>query len=573
MTDFLLQMGLSNACFSLALASAAMIFATRVQRPQLVYLLWLLVFIKLLTPPMVALPIAIPKMVASSHDFTATARLPVRSAFHAERPVATAGTVHAHAWWPFIGTGLQAAKPWLASVWLLGSVVIFVWSVGRVIRFNRMVLENTEPAPQQVQRVARTLAESLGVKTLPIILTTSAHLSPMVWWTGGRIRIVIPNVLIDQMDASEWRLILAHELAHVRRRDYLVRWLEWLASVCFWWNPVVWWAQRNLRATEEICRDALVMSCLQPKPHTYANSLLTAVEFLACPALRPPAMASEINSGGFLERRFRMIVSGTENRANSRWGQAFVLLCAVVVLPLGMVYGADKDAVGKRLKAAVAAGELTGKQARIMLRTLSNKDSDGKETKPDQAHARLIKVRKQLADFVEAGKISKEDAVKRYQETEKAIKERMAAGRKQRGSKRMTPENLEQAGLKIRQAIAEGKLTKEEGRAKMAVLRKMVGQQNEGAARKPDWKAIKTRIEGAVESGKMTRGQADKAYQGIKERMGKQGDGARHGGAHPNWEGMQKRIEAAVERGDLTREEANAKQEAIRKKIAERHQQ
>ena len=111
-----------------------------------------------------------------------------------------------------------------------------------------------------------------------------------------------------QMDAQQWQWILAHELAHelahVRRRDYLVRWLEWLACVVFWWNPVVWWAQRNLRAAEEICCDELVISCLNPKPISYANSLLSAVEFLARPALRPPAMASEINSGGFLERRF-----------------------------------------------------------------------------------------------------------------------------------------------------------------------------------------------------------------------------------------------------------------------------
>ncbi len=82
--------------------------------------------------------------------------------------------------------------------------------------------------------------------------------------------------------------------------------------------------------------DALVLSRLQPAPHIYANSLLRAVGFLPYPALRPPAMASEINSGGHLERRFRMIASGTLNRTNSRWMQACVLLCAAVVLPLGV---------------------------------------------------------------------------------------------------------------------------------------------------------------------------------------------------------------------------------------------
>ena len=64
----------------------------------------------------------------------------------------------------------------------------------------------------------------------------------------------------DERRVQDWQWIVAHELAHVRRRDYLVRWVEWLACVCFWWNPVVWWAQRNLRAMEEICCDDLVLS-------------------------------------------------------------------------------------------------------------------------------------------------------------------------------------------------------------------------------------------------------------------------------------------------------------------------
>ena len=57
MTDFFFQMGLSNACFSLALAIVAMVVGAKARRPHLAHLLWLLVFIKLLTPPIVTVPI------------------------------------------------------------------------------------------------------------------------------------------------------------------------------------------------------------------------------------------------------------------------------------------------------------------------------------------------------------------------------------------------------------------------------------------------------------------------------------------------------------------------------------
>ncbi|MFH1266788.1 MAG: hypothetical protein ABIK89_13755, partial [Planctomycetota bacterium] len=64
-----------------------------------------------------------------------------------------------------------------------------------------------------------------------------------------------------------------------------------------------------------------------------------------------------------------------------------------------------------------------------------------------------------------------------------AIKEKMAAGRGECDSKRMTEEDLDRAGREIRMAVAAGKLSAEEGRAKMEAMRKMVGQQSERGER------------------------------------------------------------------------------------------
>jgi len=105
------------------------------------------------------------------------------------------------------------------------------------------------------------------------------------------VRIVIPAALRDELDARRLRWILARELAHVRRRDHRVPWLEWLACVCFWRNPVAWRARRNLRINEETCCDALVRSSLHPQRRSYANSLMAVVEFLVSPVIRPPALS------------------------------------------------------------------------------------------------------------------------------------------------------------------------------------------------------------------------------------------------------------------------------------------
>jgi len=352
MIDFLFQMGLSNACFSLALAIVAMVVGAKARRPHLAHMLWLLVFIKLVTPPIVTIPIVtIPAqgetaVAINDHSRPGPPLSNSRQLNIDAQPDASLSSKLGSAAW-------NHARVWLPPIWLLGSVVVFAGSMVRVYRFSRLLAAKSDVAPQQLQTAAEKIARRLGLKKIPTICTTSARISPMVWWTGGKVRIVIPTTLLDKMDAHEWQWVLAHELAHIRRRDYMVRWLEWLACVCFWWNPVVWWAQRNLRAMEEICCDELVISCLNPKPKSYADSLLSTVEFLARPAFRPQAMASEINSGGVLNymRRFKMIVSETPSRPKSRWLQTCVLLCAISVLSLGAVYVAaeeDRAAAGDK---------------------------------------------------------------------------------------------------------------------------------------------------------------------------------------------------------------------------------
>lgn len=236
---------------------------------------------------------------------------------------------------------------------------------------------------------------------------------------GGRVRVIIPSGILSKMNHEQRELILAHELAHVRRRDHFVRWVEWLCCVCFWWNPVIWLAQRKLRAAEEICCDEMVVSSLNSKPKYYANTLFSIVEFLAHPDVRPPAMASEINSGGSLERRFLMIVSNEAKRLTTGRMQLLVLLLALIVLPLGMAYAQDKSERGKRsglrqkyaaavekINAAVEAGEITEEEAETKIAALRERIANASKERGDKDG--VMRERYQAA--VEAGELTEEEA-------------------------------------------------------------------------------------------------------------------------------------------------------------------
>ena len=521
MTDLLLQIAVSNVCISLALAVAALLVERIAKRPAIAHLLWLLVFVKLLTPPIVTIPVFTIPAPADTMPLDIdgpTAGVAVEAdagAFDVSPAEETNPTV-----W-------EQTEPALLLAWLFGSGFILIWSLVRVYRFDRLLRTGSETAPPELQARAARIAGRLGLRSVPTIRTTSAQLSPLVWWVGGKVRVVIPQSLLDQMDTEHSQWVLAHELAHVRRRDYLVRWLEWLACVCFWWNPLVWWGRCRLRGNEEICCDDLVLASLKPKPRTYADSLLNVIEHLASPVIRPPAVASEINSGGFLRRRFKMIVSETTNRSRSRWLQACVLLGAMLVLPVGLTYAQDFDAVERKLGEAVAEGELSLEQAVVMMEALREVAEDEQEGGINRRFGGWIgDVGGKLKAAVEAGKLSEEDAWKKWHhfkqhELGPKLKATLKAGKMSEEIARRIWHDVEMAevGEKLKAAVAKGELTEKEAGAKWkAISKESRGDFAERPSRDEMGK-VKERIWAGVKEGRITEAQAKERWGGYLKRV------------------------------------------------------
>lgn len=465
MSDYLLQCAASNWLVSSVLAAFAWFAQSKLRRPVIAHLLWLLVLVKLVTPPLFSLAV-LPAPVAPAVTLVADVladHTGAASAALALEPVAAA---------------TLDATTVLVCLWLLGSVIVLIWSTFRIVRFHRLLTLASRPAPQDLTQRAAQLAKTLGLKKTPSINITSARVTPMVWWVGGKVRVFIPEAMPAELGGNQMRWILAHELGHVRRGDHFVRWLEWLACVAFWWNPIAWLARRNLRANEEVCCDALVLRSLKGKPHSYANSLLAAVEFLASPGLRPPAMASEINSGGFLERRFRMIVSKTPIATTPRWLQAVLLVCTVAVMPLGIAYAQNPDvgAVTKRLRKAVQAGEVSPIEARKMLRTLKKaaaqdpRKSESKRSKELEHYKGLVKSLKEgLREGIRSGEIEEEEALKLYNRQMAILKGDVAKTTgSARGTTRGKTATLSDVKRKLERAVKAGDITKDEAIARAA---------------------------------------------------------------------------------------------------------
>ena len=176
--------------------------------------------------------------------------------------------------------------------WFGGAVLCALVAATRIVRFERF-LRGTLPASERLQRLAIDTARKLGVRRVPDLRYMDGAEVPFVWCAGRRPTIVLPMRLVCQLDDQSSALILAHELAHLRRRDHWVRAVELIVSTVYWWNPLVWVIRRQIHQAEDLCCDAWVLRAFPGCAKRYAEVVLKTAESLNAVAGRRAAAACQ----------------------------------------------------------------------------------------------------------------------------------------------------------------------------------------------------------------------------------------------------------------------------------------
>lgn len=153
-----------------------------------------------------------------------------------------------------------------------------------------------------------------GIAKVPMVV---GHFKPV---------ILIPLGLINGLGIAEVEAILAHELAHVKRRDYLINLLQNLLEIMFFFNPAVLWMSKLIRTEREHCCDDLALQCVGDKKN-YVNALLYCQEFQS----NAPAYAMAITGGKhqLLDRVKRMLFN--KRTTLNRIEKAFLTIALVSV--------------------------------------------------------------------------------------------------------------------------------------------------------------------------------------------------------------------------------------------------
>jgi len=323
-------------------------------------------FLAIHAPPEKALPVASAPSAPAAPPMTLTppSGPQVSTALEpADPPAAIASPspiFPAEAWTARWQRIVEPYLPWLVAAWLAGVLALSLWRMGGWVAAYRLRSIGTQPVGPAVQAMAARLIRRMGLGRPVRVLQSLVVQTPMViGWL--RPVVLLPVAAVAGLTPDQLEAILAHELAHIRRLDYLLNLVQALIEVVLFYHPAVWWIARRIRAERERCCDDVAVGVLG-NPIRYVEALAAVSdigppphESRRRPSASRAAVAASGSDGRDLVDRVRRLLAMPESDHGVRAGWLAGMLAAailvaglIVLLSAGKVSGSDSlDALRK----------------------------------------------------------------------------------------------------------------------------------------------------------------------------------------------------------------------------------
>ncbi len=266
---------------------------------------------------------------------------------------------------------LEQALPWMVLVWGAGMLILLLRLAGGWLWLQRLRWRRAELAPDGLQRQLLDLCRRAGLKRAVTLLGCEGLPGPSV---VGFLRpaILVPTGWFLNMSPAHVEALLAHELAHVLRHDYLVNLLQSLLEVLFFYHPGLWWLSHRIRQERELACDAFATRLLgDPLPLAEA---LTHLERRGLGHVSlEPALAA--HGGSLMERIRHLLLPPPRTSSTPMFGAAAVL---ALVLASGLHLGAQTYSSTPATAPEIPQGN-GPKKTDLYFRSYNAKDSEGKD--------------------------------------------------------------------------------------------------------------------------------------------------------------------------------------------------
>ena len=263
--------------------------------------------------------------------------------------------------------------PVIVAVWASVSLVLVGLRLARAAAFRRSLLADAEPAGPRVAAVVLRLARAMTIAPPRALLVERGIGGAAVLGVRDPL-VVIDRALVDRLDDEELEGVLAHELAHIARRDNLLAWSVAAVRDVAFFVPGAAWAVRSLHREREAAADHDAVA-VTGRPAALASGLLAAVEHGGRRRRLAHGCAALVPSSSVVDRVQLLLREETPSPREHRLELALaaavslVAIAAAIVLPsqltgegqrdaLGVLLGGAVDAVAGDVEAGVAEGRV-----------------------------------------------------------------------------------------------------------------------------------------------------------------------------------------------------------------------
>jgi beta-lactamase regulating signal transducer with metallopeptidase domain len=224
----------------------------------------------------------------------------------------------------------SGVAPWLTWLWLAGVILLSLRMLGGWVYARRLRSYRTGPLPDEWRlRFAELCHEIRILRPVRLLESAMVQVPTVIGWL--RPVVLIPAGALVGLAPRQLEAVIAHELAHIRRYDYLVNLLQTAVEILLFYHPAVWWVSREIRQEREHCCDDVAVEVCGDAL-VYARAL-TEIEALRGAGLRL-AMAAD---GGSLLSRIQRIVGSSPHRSErtASWGAGVIVFAIVFVFAAG----------------------------------------------------------------------------------------------------------------------------------------------------------------------------------------------------------------------------------------------
>ena len=249
-----------------------------------------------------------------------------------------------------IAVALDHALPWVLLAWFAGVIFFAVrLNVGLLVA-RRMRLVATTAVPAELQQIFEAMRRRLGIaRAVRLMHSALVQVPTVISWL--RPVVLVPASCLTGLSTMQIEAILAHELAHIRRHDYLVSVVQSVIETVLFYHPAVWWVSKQVRRERECCCDELAVAVGGDRLG-YARALSLLEERRSY----NPEFVLGAN-GGVLTMRIKRLLGCREDSAVSQMA-AFMVLALIVIAAGSYVVTMARAEVNALSHAAHAASPM-----------------------------------------------------------------------------------------------------------------------------------------------------------------------------------------------------------------------